>query len=456
MFRQPENDIKPTPIAKNFRTIRQLTTDGYEYRIMAPILSTSTIMLFDTDDQPLVAIGFDTHSAESLVTRYRDDDAITFAAISSVDNGRYDVLVSNMLNPVFGNGTDNILGIDLLTENVATTTKEVRDRIGINRVNGIRAGQTVRVASDTRLDERVLKLRGVRDGSGAAVTVGEDRAVAEDARCGSRLYVNVVAAAANTKLVERLANAHWRCVDVFMMRKKVILRHQSPFQGSYDSASSNMPRVVAQSRSSNTSSFFGGMTFGTSHCDVDRGGETMLFSTKAGPPLQRQMASAPPPGRVDANLAEIDQAQAAEMVVGHKRCTIKTQSQSLTMAYDRAAPRACLTMCVWMDLFTIDAMTDAQEREYATFLIDQDLGAINEAGLRRDLVAMDKVYTASECVVCMDDNDRALQVIVRCGHRCVCSVCSIELVRRQNACPMCRGRIVRTIDASVLERLVGV
>jgi hypothetical protein len=47
--------------------------------------------------------------------------------------------------------------------------------------------------------------------------------------------------------------------------------------------------------------------------------------------------------------------------------------------------------------------------------------------------------------VCFEETDDDLLAIIPCGHRCVCNVCAPILVLSRKRCPVCRGKITRSI-----------
>ena len=48
---------------------------------------------------------------------------------------------------------------------------------------------------------------------------------------------------------------------------------------------------------------------------------------------------------------------------------------------------------------------------------------------------------ARECVVCLDRI--ADRIALPCGHLCLCSRCSTEVLSRTGSCPVCRGSVRR-------------
>ncbi|CAE8634685.1 unnamed protein product [Polarella glacialis] len=48
-----------------------------------------------------------------------------------------------------------------------------------------------------------------------------------------------------------------------------------------------------------------------------------------------------------------------------------------------------------------------------------------------------------ECVVCMSSSRS--YAFTPCGHRCVCHMCAVDLVRNDRRCPICRAKVVRIL-----------
>ena len=60
---------------------------------------------------------------------------------------------------------------------------------------------------------------------------------------------------------------------------------------------------------------------------------------------------------------------------------------------------------------------------------------------------VDKIYTASECCVCLDAEPK--MVIVPCGHRCACQECSQKLTNKK--CPLCRTQFSNIVHESKIR-----
>ena len=55
-----------------------------------------------------------------------------------------------------------------------------------------------------------------------------------------------------------------------------------------------------------------------------------------------------------------------------------------------------------------------------------------------------KIFEITECVVCMDEN--STEIIVPCGHLCLCKNCCAQLLKTRSNCPICRREIQTIIN----------
>lgn len=55
-----------------------------------------------------------------------------------------------------------------------------------------------------------------------------------------------------------------------------------------------------------------------------------------------------------------------------------------------------------------------------------------------------KIFEITECVVCMDEN--STEIIVPCGHLCLCKNCCAQLLKTRSNCPICRRQIQTVIN----------
>jgi hypothetical protein len=55
----------------------------------------------------------------------------------------------------------------------------------------------------------------------------------------------------------------------------------------------------------------------------------------------------------------------------------------------------------------------------------------------------DFVFSSEECVVCL--SDKPTQVFKMCNHCCCCAGCSKKIVGAAMQCPLCRGKIIKSV-----------
>jgi hypothetical protein len=54
-----------------------------------------------------------------------------------------------------------------------------------------------------------------------------------------------------------------------------------------------------------------------------------------------------------------------------------------------------------------------------------------------------KIFEINECVICLDSE--STQVLIPCGHKCLCNNCSSNLLENSKCCPLCRTQITTII-----------
>jgi hypothetical protein len=50
-----------------------------------------------------------------------------------------------------------------------------------------------------------------------------------------------------------------------------------------------------------------------------------------------------------------------------------------------------------------------------------------------------RIYEITECVVCMVEN--STEILVPCGHLCMCKSCCESLLKCRSNCPICRREV---------------
>jgi len=58
-------------------------------------------------------------------------------------------------------------------------------------------------------------------------------------------------------------------------------------------------------------------------------------------------------------------------------------------------------------------------------------------------ISIIKVFEVNECVICLDSN--STEVLIPCGHKCLCTNCCNHLIRTTKCCPICRSNILTII-----------
>lgn len=57
-----------------------------------------------------------------------------------------------------------------------------------------------------------------------------------------------------------------------------------------------------------------------------------------------------------------------------------------------------------------------------------------------------KIYEIQECVVCMCEDSS--EVLVPCGHKCMCNGCALQIFRSTRKCPICRKQVNSMLNQS--------
>ena len=57
---------------------------------------------------------------------------------------------------------------------------------------------------------------------------------------------------------------------------------------------------------------------------------------------------------------------------------------------------------------------------------------------------VEKVFEIAECVVCMCEDSS--EILVPCGHKCMCRACALQIFKTSHKCPICRKQIVSLVS----------
>jgi len=55
-----------------------------------------------------------------------------------------------------------------------------------------------------------------------------------------------------------------------------------------------------------------------------------------------------------------------------------------------------------------------------------------------------RIYEITECVICMDQN--STEILVPCGHLCMCKSCCESLLKSRSNCPICRREVLSVVS----------
>ena len=55
-----------------------------------------------------------------------------------------------------------------------------------------------------------------------------------------------------------------------------------------------------------------------------------------------------------------------------------------------------------------------------------------------------RIYEITECVICMDQN--STEILVPCGHLCMCKSCCESLLKNRSNCPICRREVLSVVS----------
>lgn len=89
----------------------------------------------------------------------------------------------------------------------------------------------------------------------------------------------------------------------------------------------------------------------------------------------------------------------------------------------------------------LDIITDPSNLDISRYLFELP---INQEPIKQE-VKNTKMIDTTECVICM--SEKTTCIIVPCGHKCLCSKCSISLRKDYSSkCPICRIEITNSIE----------
>ena len=89
----------------------------------------------------------------------------------------------------------------------------------------------------------------------------------------------------------------------------------------------------------------------------------------------------------------------------------------------------------------LEIFTDPSNLDISRYLFELP---INQEPIQTE-VKNTKMIDTQECVICM--SEKTTCIIVPCGHKCLCSICSITLRKNYSSkCPICRIDITNSIE----------
>lgn len=99
----------------------------------------------------------------------------------------------------------------------------------------------------------------------------------------------------------------------------------------------------------------------------------------------------------------------------------------------------------------LEIITDPSNLDISRYLFELPINRepINQEPINQEPIQQEikntKMIDTTECVICM--SEKTTCIIVPCGHKCLCSKCSISLRKDYSSkCPICRIEITNSIE----------
>ena len=513
MFNQLKKKTHKTKMARcldsnYFSLLERRVVGVFEYQAYKANDAFSTIVLF-SGEEPIAAVGFVSYGRR-IITHRRQREGVAFGdsgndcftAITSVDNGEYGFVISNLTDVVRypdmnldrGKFEDaGMLKIDLLTDNSVSVVDMNIPNSGINAWNELLPSQSALIRGDQRKNNRTMVLRGIVNSQGQHITVAQD-AVAQH---GTYVHVNVTATRNFPELTALLDRAtEWRCVEVFVRRIYKgngisVFPPSSRNQGSRGSGGLfgdsnwhiNQP---TEERNDQIRNQYRSSPFGSTRQRVSCFGNSQPQSQPAfgfGAPLLHNQAEefTLPFAQMQSQYQQQQQqqqqatlfsvsgfggpptfdpfspppTQPSAFAFSNRVDITEDQQANVAQAAETVTGDGVISMNIRST--QLQYSRKAATRATLCLAVWLDLPALNELSFTEatqlgkamiaDYVAetltsqISKVYASSECVICMDALPS--QILIRCGHLCLCQNCDAASLR---SCPLCRARIIGHVD----------
>ena len=413
---------------KYFTTIHAETHNNVSYRVVKPV-GHPMILFSETEGYegtPLACVQLKCNTARALIAKrpFASPVKCDFQGMIDKDGQEFELVISNLTN-------DGLIKIDFMKEDVL-----IRDvdpgaaRGGLNQVNELHAYQSYAIPCDQK-DNRTLILNAIKDEvTGANLTVKQAETAGTPKPTGTYYYVTVVPQLGKSELVKKFAKTRWACVDVFCIKEIA-----------------EVPRgPLVPMCSSN-------WTMSSRGSDVMRGGfESIGMPRSAGSAYPEsaytRSSSALLSCQGDSFRREYDQMDtdnadnaiqnsSAASVGSGRQVTVNFGFTGIGYSYDTHGEHCCLGLSVATNLQFKPSPNKEELIESGRALIQSLVDGTNKGLLDK----LDKVYTSTECVICLDSEERLDTVFYQCGHQCTHAECSKTLSK----CPLCRTSITAAL-----------
>ena len=404
---------------KYFTTIHAETHNNVSYRVVRP-LGHPMILFSDAEGYegtPLACVQLKCNTAQALIAKrpFTSTVKCDFQGLINKNGQEFELVITNLTK-------DGLIKIDFMKEDILVRDVDPGSaRGGLNQVNELHEYQSYEIPCDQK-DNRTLILNAIKDEStGTNVTVKQAEEAGTPKPIGTYYYVTVVPQLGKTELIKKFAKTRWACVDVFCIKEIA-----------------EVPRgpLVPMCSSNWTMSSRGDvMRGGPESVGMYRGSESAYTRSSAllscqGDAFRREY------DEMDSDVNDVIQNSSAATVGSGRQVTVNSGFTGIGYSYDTPGEHCCFGLSVASDL---QFRTNHNEE-----LIESGKALIQSMvdGAAKGLLdKLDKVYTSTECVICLDSEDRLDTVFYQCGHQCTHAECSKTL----NKCPLCRTSITAAL-----------
>lgn len=219
-------------------TIKEVTDKQYQYSVIKP-LGNPMILFSKVDGSPLASLHLacpDTvkHGSLALITKRptRSKFNCDFQGIINKDDQEFELIITNMSH-------DSCINFNVLKHDSSSNKTSY---MSLNKVNSLRPMESYAIQADQETNKSLILscIKRIVEGKDVKMTVKESEdsvKSVDDKPEGTYFYLSVTPQIDKPELVNKFKDTVWDCVDMFVMKKEVIIPNSIPkvnyFEGNH-------------------------------------------------------------------------------------------------------------------------------------------------------------------------------------------------------------------------------